>query len=149
MKRVFQKPYIYYFLLIFFLYLLINLLLSGFYKTVPLIIIYVKTVSWFKLSISLLLSLSIGFLVSLTSVLAFIKYKERKQCKEGIALSGVGSVGGLVVGVCPLCVAGVFPLLLSLVGVSFSFASLPFQGMEIQILVLVVLAISLYILNKK
>ena len=149
MKRVFQKPYIYYFLLIFFLYLLINLLLSGFYKTVPLIIIYVKTVSWFKLSISLLLSLSIGFLVSLTSVLAFIKYKERKQCKEGIALSGVGSVGGLVVGGCPLCVAGVFPLLLSLVGVSFSFASLPFQGMEIQILVLVVLAISLYILNKK
>ena len=71
----------------------------------------------------------------------YAKYKERKKC-SGVGTAGVGTVGGLIVGVCPLCVAGVFPLILGIIGISFSFASLPFQGIEIQVIVALVLFFS-------
>ena len=148
MKRIFSRPYIYWFIGIFVIYLLLNILLSGFYDTIPLIVIYAKTVNWIKLGLSILLSLIIGILVSVTMVLSYIRYKERKQCKEGVALSGISSVGGLVVGICPLCVTGIFPLLLGFLGIGFSFASLPFQGMEIQVGIILILITSLYLLKK-
>ena len=121
--------------------------ISGFYNTIPLIIVYAKTLNWLKLGFSLLLTLTIGFLVSVNSVLVYIKYKERKKCR-GVGTASVGAAGGLIVGVCPLCITGIFPLLLGLLGISFSFASLPFQGIEIQVLVIIILLISLYLLKK-
>mgnify|MGYP001610521958 CR=1 FL=1 len=81
--------------------------------------------------------------------MAYIKYKERKACKEASALTGIGAVGGFIVGVCPLCVTGIFPIILSFLGISFTFASLPFQGIEIQILVIGVLIIGLWLLSRK
>lgn len=146
-KIAFQKPYVYWFILIFIGYLVLNLLLSGFYNTIPLIIVYASTVNWFKLSISLILTLVIGFLVASVSVLTFIRYKERKACKEANALTGVGAIGGFIVGVCPICVTGIFPLILSFLGISFTFGSLPFQGIEIQLLVITILVISLKMLT--
>ena len=148
MKRVFQKPYLYWFIGIFFLYLVLDILISGFYDTIPLIVNYASTVNWFKLGMSLFLTLLIGFLVALNFVYVYILYKERKQCKEGKTLAAAGGVGGLVVGVCPLCVTGLVPLIFGLFGVTFSFASLPFEGVEIQILVVLVLLISLKVLNR-
>ncbi len=139
MKGVFKKPYIFWLVGIFVVYLILNILISGFYKTIPLIIIYIKTVDWFKLFVSLILTLAIGAFVAVNGVLAFMKYKERKHCREGAALGGVGAVGGLAAGVCPLCVTGLLPLLFGAFGVGFSFASLPFGGIEIQVLVLIVL----------
>ena len=94
------------------------------------------------------LSLLIGFLVAITSVFSYIKYKERKQCKEGVTLAGVGTVGGFIVGVCPLCITGILPLIFGFLGISFTFASLPFQGIEIQILVVIILLSSLWMLNR-
>jgi|SRR3989344_1879567 len=148
MKTIFKKPYVYWFFGIFVSYLILNILISGFYNTLPLIIIYAKTVDWIKLGISLLLTLTIGFLVAANGVLVYIKYKERKRCK-GVGTASIGAAGGLIVGVCPLCVTGVFPLLLGLFGISFSFGSLPFQGIEIQILVIIILVFSLWMLEKK
>ena len=147
-SKLFRKPYLLWIVIIFILYILLNLVLSGFYNTIPLIIIYAKTIDWIKLGFSLLLSLSIGILVSMTMVLTYIKYKERKQCKEGALLSGTGSISGLVAGICPLCITGIFPFLLSFLGISFSFASLPFQGIEIQMGAVLILIISLYFLAK-
>src|SRR3989344_1663720 len=149
MKRVFKKPYIYFFILIFVAYLLLNVFISGFNKTIPLIIIYASTVNWLELGISLALTLIIGILVALNSVYVYILYKERKSCKEGKTLAAAGSIGGLIVGVCPLCVTGLIPLLFGIFGVGFSFASLPFQGIEIQILVVLMLLFSLYLLKKR
>ena len=149
MKRIFQKPYLYWFIGIFVLYLILNFLISGFYNTIPLIIAYVSTVDWLKLGISLVLTLAIGSLVAMNSVYIYILYKERKSCKKGKTLAGIGSVGGLIVGVCPLCITGIFPLILGLIGVSFSFASLPFQGIEIQVLIVIILLASLYFLKKR
>ena len=148
MKTIFKKPYVYWFFGIFVSYLILNILISGFYNTLPLIIIYAKTVDWIKLGISLLLTLTIGFLVAANGVLVYIKYKERKRCK-GVGTASIGAAAGLIVGVCPLCVTGVFPLLLGLFGISFSFGSLPFQGIEIQILVIIILVFSLWMLEKK
>jgi len=64
-------------------------------------------------------------------------------------LSSAGAIGGLVTGVCPLCVTGLIPLILGFIGVSFSFASLPFQGIEVQVLVVIILLMSLINLSKK
>jgi len=148
MRIVFRKPYIYFVILVFLIYIIIDVILSGFYNTIPLILIYAKTVNWFKLGISLILTLTIGVLIAFNSVLVYIKYKERQKCKKEIALGSAGALGGLIVGVCPLCVTGIIPLLLGLIGVSFSFASLPFQGIEIQILVVLILLFSLINLSK-
>ena len=148
-KEIFRKPYVYFVILIFGLYLLINILISGFYNTIPLIIVYAKTVNWLELGISILLTFTIGILVAINAVYVYAKYKERKKCAGSATLGGIGTVGGLVTGVCPLCVTGLFPLLLGIFGVSFSFASLPLKGIEVQILVIVILIGSLWMLNKK
>ena len=147
MKEIFRKPYVYWFAGIFLVYLVLNVLISGFYNTIPLIIVYANTVNWLNLGLSLLLTLIIWFLVAVNGVLVYVKYKERKKCR-GAGIAGVGTIGGLVVGVCPLCVTGLFPLILGLLGVSFSFSSLPFQGVEIQILVILVLVFSLINLSR-
>ncbi|PIZ81926.1 hypothetical protein COX98_01905, partial [Candidatus Pacearchaeota archaeon CG_4_10_14_0_2_um_filter_30_11] len=74
MKEIFKKPYIYWLISIFIFYLILNILLSGFYNTIPLIAIYFSSVNWFKLGISLSLTLVIGFLVSVNGILIYIKY---------------------------------------------------------------------------
>lgn len=148
MKEVFRKPYFYWVFFIFLLYLVLNFLISGFYETLQLVIIYANTVDWVKLGISILLTLAIGFLVAVNFVFSYILYKERKKCKEGVATAGVGAVGGLIVGICPLCVVGIFPLIFSALGLTFSFASLPFNGIEIQSLVVLILLGSLFMLKK-
>jgi hypothetical protein len=141
MKKVFKKPYIYWFIGIFIFYLILNILLSGFYNTIPLIVIYFKSVNWLKLGISLIFTFVIGFFVSVNAILIYLKYKERKKCK-GVGTSSFGTVGGLIVGVCPLCVTGIFPLIFGLIGISFSFGTLPFGGIEIQVLVTLILFLS-------
>jgi len=148
MNQIFKKPYIYGIIVIFILYIGLNILFSGFYSTIKLILIYADTVDWFKLGISIILTLGIGLLVSVNAVTTYTKYKERKKCKEGIATAGVGTLGGLVVGICPLCVTGLFPLIFGFLGIGFSFASLPFGGIEIQILVIIILSASLWMLGK-
>lgn len=149
MNIALRKPYIYATITVFVIYLLTLIMISGFYNTIPLILVYAGTVSWFKLGISILLSLVIGLLVAFNVVDVYVKYKQRKQCKEAGTVAAIGTVGGLMVGVCPLCVTGVIPLVLGLLGVTFSFASLPFEGIEVQILTIIILIISLWMLNRR
>lgn len=149
MKGLFKKPYIYFVILIFLIYLALDIILSGFYNTIPLILVYVQTVNWLKLGISLFLTLAIGTLIAFNSVLIYIKYKERKKCKKEITLNSAGAFAGLITGVCPLCVTGLIPLFLGIFGISFSLASLPLQGIEIQFLVVIILLANLISLLKK
>lgn len=149
MKIIFKRPYVYFAVLIFLIYIIIDIIISGFYNTLPLIFIYAKTVNWFKLSISIFLTLVIGILIAFNSVLIYIKYKERKECRKDITLSSAGAIGGLIVGVCPLCITGLIPLIFSFIGISFSLASLPFQGIEVQVFVAMILLASLINLSKK
>ena len=149
MKTLLKKPYIYFVILIFLVYLSLNVILSGFYNAIPLILVYAKTLNWFKLGISIFLTIIIGALIAFNSVLIYVKYKERRKCKKELTLSSAGAIGGLVTGVCPLCVTGLIPLILGFIGVSFSFASLPFQGIEVQVLVVIILFVSLINLSRK
>lgn len=149
MKRVLKRPYVYWTIGIFLVYLILNLAISGFYNTIPLIIKYAETVNWFELIISLLLSIIIGALIAINAVYAFIKYKEIRQCKEAGVLAGIGAIGGLATGFCPLCAAGLFPLIFGLFGVTFSFALLPLKGIEVQIAVILILSSSLILLSRK
>ncbi|MBI4159058.1 hypothetical protein HY500_02250 [Candidatus Woesearchaeota archaeon] len=147
-KQVFKKPYLYYFILIFLIYLILNVIFSQFYITIQYIPKYLETIKWQELITSALLSLAIGFLVSLNSLLVYIKYKERKNVKKQGILATLGIMGGFATGVCSACVAGLFPLIFGLFGISFSFLSLPLKGIEIQILVILILLINLYFLKK-
>ena len=149
MKIAFKKLYVYWTIGIFVFYLGLNFLLSGFYDTLKLIIVYANTVNWFKLGTSITLTLLIGFLIAVNSVYFYIRYKERKDCRRAGIVAGSGAIGGLVVGICPLCIAGLLPLIFGFLGISFTFASLPFQGIEVQVLVLILLGISLSMLINK
>lgn len=148
LSKVLDKPYVFYVIIIFLIYIIFNILFSGFYKTIKLLIIYSETANWMKYSIAIVLSLTIGALVAINAVYGYIKYKERKSCLEGSTLAGIGALGGIAAGVCPLCVSGLFPIILSFFGVSFSFGALPFNGIEIQVFIIILLIISLFILTK-
>src|SRR3989344_642125 len=148
LKQFFRKSYIYWVFGILGLYLGLNIFLSGFYNTIPLIFRYASTVSWLKLGLSLIATITIGVLVSFNTIMVFISYKQRKIC-NGKGVASLSAVGGLLVGVCPLCITGIFPLILGTLGISFSFASLPFQGLEIQAIIITMLLISLKIMTHK
>ena len=148
-KEVFKKPYIYFFILILIVYLTLNILISQFYITLRYIPKYIDTINWFELTLSILFTLVIAFLVSLTILLSYIKYKQRQKIKKGVAIAALGTTSGFAAGVCTACVAGVFPFIFSLFGISFSWLSLPFKGLEFQLLVIILLLTSLHLLNKR
>ena len=148
-KEVFKKPYIYFFILILIVYLTLNILISQFYVTLRYIPRYIDTINWFELTLSILFTLVIAFLVSLTILLSYIKYKQRQKIKKGVAIAALGTTSGFAAGVCTACVAGVFPFIFSLFGISFSWLSLPFKGLEFQLLVIILLLTSLHLLNKR
>ncbi|MBI2498806.1 hypothetical protein HYV88_01030 [Candidatus Woesearchaeota archaeon] len=148
-KQVFKKPYLYFFILIFLVYLTLNVIISQFYITIQYIPKYLETINWLELILSGIFSLIIGILISISAVLVYIKYKERKKIKKQTFLASLGTIGGFSTGICSACVAGLFPLIFSLFGISFSFLSLPFKGMEIQLLIILILTSNLYFLNKE
>ena len=148
-RSVFKRPWILFFFLVFFIYLSLNIIISQFYVTIQYIPRYLETIKWGELLLSGLFALLIGFLVSLNATLIFMKWKEQRFIKKQTFLTSVGTIGGLATGICTACVAGLFPLFFGLFGVSFSFLSLPFKGMEIQLFVILLLLINLYFLQKQ
>ena len=145
MKRLLTKPYIYWVIGIFLVYTALNIMISQFYITIQYIPYYLNTINWGELILGAILSLSIGILISINMVYVYIRYRERKKYRAEGALTCAATIGGLATGVCSACVAGLVPLIFSLLGLSFSWASLPFKGMEIQLIVIAVLMLSLYL----
>lgn len=148
MKHLFRSPYRYWLIVIFGVYLLLNIFLSQFYITIKYLPIYFDSLNWPEFVVSIVFTLSIASLVSLNSVLGYLRWKERNITKESTLLC-VGGIGGLATGVCPACVTSVFPFILGFFGISFSWISLPFRGFEIQLLVIGILSINFYFLNRK
>lgn len=144
-----SKKYLFQLAGIFVLYIILVFFISGFYNTLPLIFKYAQTVNWAELGISITFSLIIGVLVSCNLVAVYAKYKERKQCRQEGILATIGTAGGLAAGICPLCVTGLFPLILGLFGITFSFATLPFKGLEVQAISIVLLSLSLWMLTRR
>lgn len=148
-SKLYKKPYVYWLIGIFLVYITALILISGFYNNIPLVIIYAKTLNWFKLGLSFLFSIIIGILVAMNSVLLYLNYKQRRECKKSGTAATLGTLGGLATGVCPVCITGIVPLILSFLGISFTFASLPFNGLEIQVIVIIILIASIFSMNRK
>lgn len=149
MKRLLQKPYVYWVLGIFVVYLGLNVYISEFYITIKYLAVYANQIHWIKLGLGMLFTVVIAALVAVNSVYSYIRYREKQKIKKSGALACVGTIGGLATGVCSSCVTSVFPLVLGLFGVTFSWASLPFEGLEIQALTITILGVSLYWLKRK
>jgi|SaaInlV_150m_DNA_3_1039698.scaffolds.fasta_scaffold55715_1 hypothetical protein len=149
MKFIFKKPHIFIFLSTFFIYIVALLLLSNFSESIQLLFLYSENLNWAKLLFSLFISISIGFFIAVNVCFVIKEYVQRKNCKNGGALTGAGLLAGLSLGVCPLCVGGFLPILLGFFGISFSFGLLPFQGIEIQVGVLVLMIFTTYMFYKR
>ncbi len=143
-----KKPYLGIFIFVVLLYSILLYFLSDFDTTFRTALLYAETVNWYKLGFSIFLSLLIAILIGINSCYLYRNYKLKKECGDESKLVGAGMVGGVAVGICPLCVGGLFPIVLGLFSVSFSFGSLPFQGVEIQLLVIALLGYGLYRLKK-
>lgn len=134
MKIIFKKPYLYWTFGIFFGYFLLNAYLSDFFYDMKFIGYYLETINWGKFVISVSLSVLIAALVAANAVYLYIRYKEHKNLKVEGTLACAGTFGGLATGVCSICAAGILPFMLDLMGISFTFGTLPLKGIEIQIL---------------
>jgi hypothetical protein len=148
MKRVWQRPYIYWVIGIFLLYLGINIYLSDFYELIRFMPFYLDQIHWVKLILGVVFSLAISSLVAINAVYGYIRYKEHKKIPKAEIVTCVGAIGGLATGVCSVCIVSVFPFILGLFGITFSWISLPFQGLEIQALIIVLLSLSLWWMRK-
>ncbi len=148
-NTIFGKPYLYWLLGIFIFYLALTIYISEFYITLQYLGIYADQIHWGKLLLGIIFTITIAALVAINSVYGYLRYKEKKKVQKSGTLACVGTIGGLATGVCSSCVTSVFPLILGAFGISFTWASLPFQGLEIQALIIVILGTSLYFLMRK
>lgn len=150
MKELFKKPYVYWMLGIFTIYIVLNIWLSKFYEVLFQIPYFLDTLNWGELVLSFLLAISIGVLIAINMTLMIKQYNIRKTLfkKQGF-FSSLGILGGLSTGVCSACIAGFFPFIFSLVGIGFSWAFLPFKGIEVQVLSIFILGTSLILMTKK
>lgn len=146
--KIIQKPHLYWLITIFIVYLGLNIYINQFYETIKYIPIYAQQIHWGKLISGIIFTIAISALVALNSVYGYIRYKHHQQIKKSGVIACVGAIGGLATGVCSSCIVAVFPLLFSLFGITFSWASLPFQGLEVQALIIILLSVSVWWMDK-
>lgn len=96
---------------------------------------------FFGISNALLIWLSINLLID--------KMKELRNLRPWATIfSLVWTFIALLTWGCPWCIAGVFPLFVGLIWVNTTLYSLPFKGVELQILSFLFLIIGIYFLSK-
>ena len=155
MIRALQSPARYWALGVSVVYLALLVVVSQFYETIPLIPMYASQIRWGEFITSLVLIAITAALVGVVSVSLYTKVNEkvtesmsRSSVASPVIASCAATLGGLATGVCPACVTGIFPIVLGFFGVTFSWASLPFHGVEVQALVVIVLALTLFALSR-
>jgi len=145
-RAILTKPYIFYFIFIFFIYLSINILLNQIYVTIPLLKNYNPI---FLYPYVLFNFLIIPFLVALTINLTIMKFKDLKSLKGKENSAGLlGIFSGVIGGACPGCFAGLFPAFIGLFGVNATLSSLPLFGIEIQIFSAILLIVAIVLLTR-
>lgn len=144
-EAVFKRPYSFYFLFFFFLYLFFNIYINKVYVTYRVLIdnLYYGILLIF-------LMLTVAFLVGLNINLIIIKFKEyRKFNYKSGSFTTLGVFFGMLGGACPGCIVGLFPAVAGIfLGSGISLNILPFKGLELQILSVILLVISANLLSK-
>ena len=146
-QAIFERPYVFYFIVIFLLYIIINIFINQLYVT------GFDVLFEFRKSFLIpffLLNIFIALLVPLTINLSIIKFKELRNINSAGSGAGfLGLFGGFLGGACPGCFAGLFPVFLGLFGVTASLSILPFYGLEILAASIVLLIISVWFLTNE
>jgi len=125
---------IYYFIITYFLESF-----SLFFKN------YVKSYAYPAFGLNIIVALLMGINISLL----VYKLKEFTANKKSSAMSGVGIFAAALANGCPGCFAGLFPLVLSIFGISATLSILPFNGLELQALSAGLLGTSIFFLTGK
>ena len=149
MKELFKKQKVYWLGGIFLTYLVLDILVSEFYNVLLQIPYFLQTINWSRLILSISLALVIAFLVAVNMLLLYQSIKEKQKIKKEGIVSSLGMISGLAAGVCPACVLGLFPIIFSLFGLTFTWAFLPWEGTEIQVITILLLTISIILLTRK
>ncbi len=156
--KLFKKPFVYWIFGISFLYLLFTILISKFYVSLWYLPRFAATLNWPRFLISVSFSLVIAFFIGINAVGSYLLYKQRKEqktCSSGISatktasITGFGALLGTTTGICTACVGALFPAFFGLFGITLSFGSLPFQGMEIQFGLIIILLTTFYFIQKE
>lgn len=144
-EAVFKKPYSFYFLFFFFLYLFFNIYINKLYVTYRVLIdnLYYGIFLIF-------LMLAVAFLVGLNINLMILKFKEyRKLNYKSGSFATFGVFFGILGGACPGCIVGLFPAVAGIFfGIGISLNILPFKGLELQVLSIILLIVSTNLLSK-
>ena len=79
LKEVFRRPYLFWLTGIFLVYITLNVYLSQFYITLIYMWHYLDTINWAEFFLSIFFTIAIASLISVNSVYAYIKFKERRD----------------------------------------------------------------------
>lgn len=142
---LFSTPYVFLYFLWVFLFFLINVFLNDILVTIASLIHFKLYFAFFYGFFYVLNALLIGLSINLI----ILKYKEIKFVSAKSSLfSVVGTFLAFLTGACPGCVAGFFPVFMGLFGASLSLNDLPFYGIEIQAVSLILLLLGIFYLSK-
>ncbi len=144
-----RRPYVFWTGGIFVFYLVLLFVIGNFPTTIPLALRYAPFWTRLEIATSLIFSIVIAGLVACNGVMAYVRYQERKRLHAGATVAGVGTLGGFAAGLCPVCLSGLLPIIFGFFGVTFSLAVLPFNGLELQVAVLILLAFNFRYLARK
>jgi len=142
-----QKFYFRILLLSFILYLLLSTYLiyyffNGFYSFFN---YYIRYYPW----LNVLFTLILAFLFGINLALIIFRFREVKSYNNESGTGIFTSIISLFSAGCPVCSFSIISFLIPAIGTTFSLAILPFKGLEIQLLGIVILLISIFILTKE
>lgn len=147
-KALFSAPWRYSYIAIVIVYFLLDFYTNEIY-------LVGFQVFHYRLAIAfpfMLFTILNGLLVGLTLNLAAMRFRQLhsfSQMGTGAATSILGTIGALLAGACPGCIAGLLPVVLGLFGSStFTLAQLPFYGVEILVLSFILLLTGAYMLSR-
>ena len=143
-KAIFTRPYVFYFIIVFLVYMAINVFVNQLYVTAPVLLSYnLKIIIPF-----IIFSFIVPALVAVNVNLSIMKFKDIRKVNKESGLTFIGVFGGILGGACPSCFVGLFPAVLGIFGISASLSSLPFFGLEIQVGSTILLLIAIIFLTR-
>jgi len=137
------KKHPYFFVFFFFLYFLGDIYINESYVILPGFFHYPL-----KIVIPYIIThILVPLLFAINILLVIKKFQELQKVSSATGVSLVGSFVGLLSGACPGCVAGLFPVIMGMMGyATFSLNSLPLYGTELQIISIILLFIGMLLL---
>lgn len=143
-----KRPYIFYFIIIFLVYVGLNIFINESLDTFSILSSFNKN---FLVPFLIFNFLFIPFLIGLNINLAIMKFKEVSQMasKGASGFGFVGIFGGVLGGACPGCFAGLFPALLGLFGITVTLSIFPLNGLEISIASVILLIVGTVLLSRE